>query len=104
LLINYANYANIWRTPPQKCPDYWVEEHGECYNIKGTGKCLSTNTGEFSTHNVYMPKIEKNKFYFMDFDKLPGGNTACNKQKWAKRCDIAWDGITYGYGKKSPCG
>jgi hypothetical protein len=94
LLFNYSNYANNWRTPPQKCPDYWVEDNGLCYNIKGTGKCLSQNTG---------PGSDNPKFYFVDFDNFPGGNSACNKQKWASRCDIAWDGITYGYGNNSPC-
>lgn len=103
LIFNYTNYDN-WRTP-QKCPDFWVEEeNGQCYNIKGLGKCLSSNIGEFSTNNVKFQKnIEKEKFYYMDFNNLSGGNTPCNKQKWASGCDIAWDGITYGYGKNVPC-
>lgn len=102
LLFNYSNYANNWRTPPQKCPDYWVEENGLCYNIKGTGKCLSSYTGDFSMKNVSVP-VQKEKFYFVDFDNFPGGSSACNKQKWASKCAVSWDGITYGYGNKPPC-
>ena len=99
LLFNYA--TNEWRKPPQKCPDFWVEEEGQCYNIKGLGKCNSSNIGDYSTKNISMPNIEKEKYYYMDFEKMTGGN--CNKQKWANGCGIAWDGITYGYGKTSPC-
>jgi len=104
LIILLFNYADTEWRKPQKCPDFWVEEeNGQCYNIKGLGKCMSSNIGDYSTKNVILPNIEKNKFYYMDFDNLHGGNTNCNKQKWATDCSVAWDGITYGYGKKSPC-
>lgn len=102
LLFTYAKENEIWRLPPQSCPDYWVEEAGQCYNIKGMGKCSSQNIGEFSETDINM-NVDKNKYYFMDFDTLDGGNTSCNKQKWANKCGISWDGITYGYGKTNPC-
>jgi len=103
LLFTYANQSETWRTPPMSCPDYWVEEAGQCYNIKGLGKCSSQNIGEFSESDVVFNKVDKNKHYFMDFNNLKGGNTMCNKQKWANQCGISWDGITYGFGKKNPC-
>jgi hypothetical protein len=104
ILINYALSSKNWRLPPQKCPDYWVEEEdGTCYNIKGLGTCLYSNTGNFSTDNVTLQNINKEKYYYMDFSKVEGGNTACNKQKWANGCGIEWDGITYGYGNDPPC-
>jgi hypothetical protein len=98
LLFNYAD--SEWRKLPQKCPDFWVEEeNGQCYNIKGLGKCNSSNIGDYSEKNVTLKNIDKQKYYYMDFT-LQGD---CDKQKWANGCDIAWDGITYGYGKTSPC-
>ena len=100
LLFNYAD--SNWRKPPQKCPDFWVEEeNGQCYNIKGLGKCNSSNIGDYSEKNVTLQNIDKEKYYYMDFEKMSGGK--CNKQKWANGCGLAWDGITYGYGKTSPC-
>jgi hypothetical protein len=96
LLFNYAD--SEWRKPPQKCPDFWVEEDGQCYNIKGLGKCKSTNIGDYSTKNVTL-SIDQEKYYYMDFQKM--GN--CDRQKWANNCGISWDGINYGYGKTSPC-
>ena len=101
MLFDYARSSLNWRSP-QKCPDFWVEENGQCYNIKGLGKCLSSNIGEFSMNSVNI-NVEKGKYYYMNFDNLSGGNTDCNKQKWATGCDIAWDGITYGYGNNPPC-
>lgn len=84
------------------CPDYWVHASylksgdvstdnndididklgDECVNIKKLGTC--------------------NDSLIMDFNKPPynndgskGLNTgACNKYKWAKSCNITWDGIT----------
>jgi len=98
LLFNYAD--SEWRKLPQKCPDFWVEEeNGQCYNIKGLGKCNSSNIGDYSEKNVTLKNIDKQKYYYMDFT-LQGD---CGKQKWANSCNIAWDGITYGYGKTSPC-
>lgn len=89
ILLNSISNANNWRFPPQSCPDYWVDSGASgCYNIKGLGTC----TGKSDP-----------KHYYLDFDKLPGGNTLCNKQKWANKCNISWDGINYGYGNKNPC-
>lgn len=102
LIVLLFNYADIeWRKPPQKCPDFWVEEeNGQCYNIKGLGRCISSNIGDYSTKNVVLPNIEKEKFYYMDFNLY---NSDCSKSKWANGCGLAWDGITYGYGKTPPC-
>ena len=61
------------------CPDYWLDESqgdaSNCVNSKNLGTC-----------NV-------NK---MDFSKSmwTGNNGLCNKAKWAKACNLTWDGIT----------
>ena len=69
--------------PPVKpeCPDYWsFEKDGSeqtyCINNKNLGnsncsKKINFNIGEYVGHQG-----------------------ECNKQKWAKRCNVEWDGIT----------
>ena len=39
----------------------------------------------------------------MDFNTpyFRGSDGTCNKYKWAKSCDLTWDGITYGVA--NPC-
>lgn len=87
-----------WRLPPQPCPDYWVDTGiSGCYNIKGLGTCTSAMIGKGNENEK-----DKYKHYYMNFENLEGGNTLCNKQKWANKCNISWDGITYGYGT-NPC-
>jgi len=53
----------------------------KCYNIHNLGKVSSTCTSlptevDFKT-NTYT-----------------GNNGLCNKQTWAKQCNITWDGVT----------
>lgn len=61
------------------CPDYWLDESdgdsSNCVNVKNLGTC---NT----------PK--------MDFSTAmwTGNAGMCNKARWAKACNLTWDGIT----------
>jgi len=59
------------------CPDYWKENYtdGKCINDKSLGTC----------------GIEE-----MDFSlsKWNGDDGMCHKLKWARSCDLTWDGIT----------
>ena len=89
--------------PPRidSCPDYWVNANylkennimlgdtnvddlnEECVNIKKLGSCNPDDR-------------------IMDFGKAPYNNPGdngpdsgmCAKYKWAKSCNITWDGIT----------
>jgi hypothetical protein len=69
------------------CPDYWeINDSGKCVNNKSLGTCNKTsgnNTMDFTT-NDYVGSIGP-----------------CKKYTWAKRCGVAWDGITYG--APNPC-
>lgn len=73
------------RYPPvvANCPDYWVDLNGglvndgsSCYNVKNLGKETCKKQMDFTT----------------DFWSSSDGT--CNKQKWAKACDLTWDGVT----------
>jgi len=61
------------------CPDYWND-----YSNGNGSKCV--NTKRLGTCNVEE----------MDFSlsKWTGNNGLCHKYKWARSCDLNWDGIT----------
>ena len=74
---NNANYPPVTGT----CPDYWMEQDD---NNDGT-KCVNVK-------NLGSSSCKKE----MDFSVYPwnGDDGTCNKYKWAKACDLTWDGIT----------
>ena len=66
-----------------QCPDYWEVKKGKngiplCNNAKKLGKSNCQQDMNFSI----TPFI--------------GSEGRCNKKKWARACDITWDGITNG--------
>jgi len=77
--IGYALYNSQHNQefPPVKaaCPDYWKSIDGKCLNSKDLGQC----------------GLEP-----MDFNNphYQGDQGDCNKSKWAKDCNVSWDGIT----------
>ena len=81
------------------CPDYWVDKSitvdtdkdgdsssddpsdentavGKCYNVKNLGNVSCDKVMDFTT------------------DFWQGSTGDCRKYKWAKGCDLTWDGIT----------
>ena len=93
------------------CPDYWTTLNrkpasAECMNTKfgccndyatpksdvnGTNcpvKCYNTHQlGKTSAVCTSIPSE-------IDFGNVQGKPGICAKQRWAKQCDITWDGIT----------
>jgi hypothetical protein len=61
------------------CPDYWEDvsegNGSNCINVKNLGTC-GNNAMDFTT------------------EQWVGDNGLCNKNEWAKKCDLTWDGIT----------
>jgi len=61
------------------CPDYWEDVSegncSNCINVKNLGTC-GNNAMDFTT------------------EQWVGDNGLCNKNEWAKKCDLTWDGIT----------
>lgn len=84
LVIGFIMYKSKFnkKYPPvvADCPDYWIDESdgdtSKCVNVKklGNGSCPTT----------------------MNFSQsIWQGNTGlCNKYKWAKKCNLTWDGVT----------
>jgi len=91
-----AGYSKDEQWPPvvADCPDYWLlrgatdSESQKCVNVKDLGTC---------------PAASGKKHAEMDFTKYPfnESNDLCAKYKWATKCGIPWDGITYGV--ENPC-
>ena len=81
-----------WPPLLSACPDYWkIDGSGNmttCTNIKDLGTC---------------PPKSGEEHLIMNFssDLFTGDNGTCNKYNWAKKCDVTWDGITYGV--ENPC-
>ena len=95
IFIGAVLYKNKYekKFPPiiSSCPDYWIDEEPpisanelsnidvkttKCKNIKNLGKVSCSKTMDF-----------KGEFW-------EGKSGDCNKAKWARNCDLTWDGIT----------
>jgi len=84
----------IWPPMTPDCPDYWIMDmdisgnNPTCTNIKDLGTC---------------PPLGDKKHLTMDFSTpaFTGSNGLCAKYTWANKCNISWDGITYGV--DNPC-
>lgn len=81
-----------WPPVVPECPDWWESTkqgtENVCVNIKDLGTCPAKSG---SPHLV------------MNFNTstFSGSNGTCAKYTWANKCNVAWDGITYGV--DNPC-
>jgi hypothetical protein len=95
LIIGIALYRNraSLAFPPvvADCPDYWTIDgsgnNATCLNVKDLGTCRPSRGRHLS----------------MNFNNAPftGAGEMCAKYTWANRCNVSWDGITYG--TNNPC-
>ena len=84
ILIGISLYRHKYTEayPPvvADCPDYWLDESdgnsSHCVNSKNLGNDSCAKTMDFST------------------SAWVGSAGLCNKAKWAKACDLTWDGVT----------
>ena len=69
---------NNYTYPPviANCPDYWDISGNLCRNSLNLGKSTCSNTMDFTTA------------------QWSGSNNLSKKYKWAKTCNLTWDGIT----------
>ena len=85
VMLNYALFNENYPPVISDCPDYWdvsLNNNNEvtCYNIvrQNSGTCNN------DTYPV-------DQFYEQGSNK---SDVICAKYKWAKGCNISWDGIT----------
>lgn len=84
LIFLFPNTSQVWPPMISNCPDYLTDVKGDgsdCVNKLSLGTC--SEIPNFAT----TPYIGS------------GGN--CAKYTWANRCNLTWDGITYGV--QNPC-
>jgi hypothetical protein len=87
-----AGKDNQWPPMIPNCPDYWTADgsgnNAKCVNVKDLGTC---------------PPSEDSEHLVMNFNgsAFTGSEGDCNKYKWADKCNVSWDGITYGV--SNPC-
>ena len=92
IALSYAKDSQVWPPVVPDCPDYWVIDgsgnNATCINIKDLGTCPATG---------------ESKHQSVNFNQAPfvGSDETCAKYTWAKRCEVTWDGITYGV--NNPC-
>jgi hypothetical protein len=70
------SFNSIYPPVIANCPDYWDVSGNFCVNSMGLGNARCIAPMDFST-----PQWNNN-------------NSMCNKYKWAKSCNLTWDGIS----------
>ena len=93
IFIASALHENKYKVgyPPviSECPDYWLDNRGETsadeLNNNKNSKCVNVK-------NLGNGACQKEMEFTGSYWSGEGGN--CNKYKWAKSCDLTWDGIT----------
>jgi hypothetical protein len=92
IVLSQAKDKQAWPPIVPDCPDYWIMDgsgnNATCVNIKDLGTCPATG---------------ENKHLSVNFNEAPyvGSNGTCAKYTWANKCEVSWDGITYGV--NNPC-
>jgi hypothetical protein len=92
IALSLAKSKENWPPLVPDCPDYWTIDgsgnNTKCINVQNLGIC---------------PAPSGQKYLVMDFNSpvFSGSNSSCAKYTWANKCNVAWDGITYGVG--NPC-
>ena len=92
IALSYAKSEEEWPPVVPECPDYWVIDGSgsniNCINMKDLGVCPAKSGEEHQTMNFQSPLFS-------------GDSGSCNKKNWADKCEVSWDGITYGV--QNPC-
>ena len=91
IALSYSN-ETTWPPMVPQCPDYWLIDgsgnNSTCVNIKDLGTCQPQSGQNHLVMNFNTPAFS-------------GTNGACAKYTWANKCNVTWDGITYGV--NNPC-
>ena len=90
--VLYQNkYGSAFPPIVSNCPDYWLDME-EDTGTNQDGDNSKTKVKCFNAKNLGNKSCQK----VMDFssDMWSGSDGACRKYKWAKACDLTWDGIT----------
>jgi hypothetical protein len=91
-----------WPYSVNNCPDYWIEREIENEDGSTINACINTKDLGTCDNNLYynMDTMEypNNDGTYIKFNSGPVADQS--KCRWAKSCDLTWDGIT---NKSSMC-
>lgn len=92
IALSYSKDNEQWPPVTADCPDYWMIDgsgnNTQCINVKNLGTCPPKSGEQHLTMNFNTPAFT-------------GSNENCAKYTWAQKCNVSWDGITYGV--NNPC-
>ena len=92
MVLSYSTADMKWPPVLPDCPDYWLIDgsgnNASCINVKDLGTCQPLND-------------EKHLKINFNSSAFTGENGLCAKYNWANKCNVSWDGITYGV--SNPC-
>jgi hypothetical protein len=78
--LYHGKYDKQFPPVMANCPDYWIDQSvknngSKCVNVKNLGNSQCDKTMDFSK------------------SRWNGQDGLCAKSKWARSCDLTWDGI-----------
>ena len=94
--------GNSWPPAENTCPDYWKPDKNDskyCMmpdktsNYRNTGNIFSTVSGN-SVLDGNFSSVKGYDANGLRIDFTDPYYTACNKQSWAKKWNVYWDGYT----------
>jgi hypothetical protein len=95
IVLNTAKGNEEWPPMVPECPDWWILDgsgnKSTCVNVKDLGTCTSKTDNQHQRMNFNLPA----------FSGSNGSSSDCAKYNWARKCNVTWDGITYGV--ENPC-
>ena len=88
ILLYRSKYDVAFPPTISQCPDYWIDMQDQ------NGSSDLDNSSQTCTNVKNLGNVSCDKT--MDFTDSfwQGATGTCNKYKWAKSCDLTWDGIT----------
>jgi hypothetical protein len=91
--VLYKNkYVSTFPPVVSECPDYWIDKQTSITNPDADSDEVKTSQSCFNSKNLGNTSCSKTMDFTGDF--WQGSTGSCNKYKWAKGCDLTWDGIT----------
>ena len=84
IALRRSKYNSDYPPVLANCPDFWTDTSGN----NGSACKNDLNIGNRATHSGCSNT--------MDFSQpqWSGQSGLCSKYKWAKQCNLSWDGIT----------
>jgi hypothetical protein len=91
--VLYQNkYSKAFPPVISECPDYWIDKQMSISNPDEDSNSGKTRQSCVNVKNLGNSSCSKTMDFTEDF--WQGSTGDCRKYKWAKGCDLTWDGIT----------